>query len=83
MKEGRIRSGYLSFRTQVLYRPRQNDRLRVMFDTSLYRYQTATYPHVSDSANDSSERTIPYSWRACEQLCHIVGCIIVRDGFVE
>ncbi|GFW40757.1 hypothetical protein TNCV_4528461 [Trichonephila clavipes] len=30
MKEGRIRFGYLPFRTQVLYRPRQNDRFRVM-----------------------------------------------------
>ncbi|GFU17108.1 hypothetical protein TNCV_1853661 [Trichonephila clavipes] len=51
--EGRkIRSEYLPFRTQVLYRPRQNYRLRVMVGTSLYRYHTATYPHVSDSANE-------------------------------
>ncbi|GFV28895.1 hypothetical protein TNCV_754381 [Trichonephila clavipes] len=44
-------SGYLPFRTQVLYRPRQNDRHRVMFGTSLCRYHTSTYPHASDSAN--------------------------------
>ncbi|GFW96091.1 hypothetical protein TNCV_958051 [Trichonephila clavipes] len=44
MKERRIRSGYLPFRTQVLYRPRQNDRLRVMFGTSLYISHTATVP---------------------------------------
>ncbi|GFX13571.1 hypothetical protein TNCV_3136441 [Trichonephila clavipes] len=30
----RIRSGYLPFRTQVFYRPCQNDCLRGMFDTS-------------------------------------------------
>ncbi|GFX88366.1 hypothetical protein TNCV_2278361 [Trichonephila clavipes] len=30
------RSVYLPFRTQVLYRPRQNDRHSVMFGTSLY-----------------------------------------------
>ncbi|GFS98640.1 histone-lysine N-methyltransferase SETMAR [Trichonephila clavipes] len=43
--EGRIRSEYLPFRTQVLYRrPRQNDRLRVMLGTSLYRYYTP--PHT-------------------------------------
>ncbi|GFW98069.1 hypothetical protein TNCV_2491251 [Trichonephila clavipes] len=39
---GKIRSGYLPFRTRVLYRPRQNDRQRVMFGTSLYRYPTTT-----------------------------------------
>ncbi|GFW39861.1 acetoacetyl-CoA synthetase [Trichonephila clavipes] len=26
------------------------------------------------------EPTIPYSWRACEQLRHFMGCVIVRDG---
>ncbi|GFX59776.1 uncharacterized protein TNCV_1778151 [Trichonephila clavipes] len=26
------------------------------------------------------ERTIPYLWRACKQLRHFVGCVIVRDG---
>ncbi|GFX62395.1 hypothetical protein TNCV_1381201 [Trichonephila clavipes] len=50
--EGRkIRSAYLPFLTQVLYRPHQNDRLRVMFGTSLHRYHTTTYTHASDSAN--------------------------------
>ncbi|GFV08890.1 hypothetical protein TNCV_3821331 [Trichonephila clavipes] len=56
--EGRIRSGYLPFRTQIIYRPSQNDRLRVMFGASLYRYHTATYPHASDSANRRTNDTI-------------------------
>ncbi|GFW21746.1 hypothetical protein TNCV_2529451 [Trichonephila clavipes] len=34
IKEGRIRCGYLPFRTRVHYRPSQNDRHRVMFGTS-------------------------------------------------
>ncbi|GFW14099.1 hypothetical protein TNCV_3546881 [Trichonephila clavipes] len=54
----KIRSEDLPFRTQVLYRPRQNDRLRVMFDTSLYRYHTATYLHASDSLNRQTNDTI-------------------------
>ncbi|GFW86995.1 hypothetical protein TNCV_1384111 [Trichonephila clavipes] len=71
----KIRSEYLPFRTQVLYRARQNDRLRLMFGTSLYRYHTPT-PVIRRIV----ERTIPYSWRACEQLRHFVGCVIMRDG---
>ncbi|GFX85787.1 hypothetical protein TNCV_2471891 [Trichonephila clavipes] len=43
MKEGRIRSEYLPFHTQVPYQPRQNDRPLVMFGTSLCRYHTTTY----------------------------------------
>ncbi|GFV21420.1 uncharacterized protein TNCV_2371771 [Trichonephila clavipes] len=27
-----------------------------------------------------SERTISYSWRACEQLRHFTGCVIIRNG---
>ncbi|GFV21689.1 hypothetical protein TNCV_164201 [Trichonephila clavipes] len=41
MKEGRIQSGYLPFRTRVLYRPRQNDRLEGDVGTRSYRYHTA------------------------------------------
>ncbi|GFW47361.1 uncharacterized protein TNCV_335311 [Trichonephila clavipes] len=58
LQEGGIRSGYLPYRTQVLYRPRQNHRFRVMFGTSLCTYPTATYPHVSDSANRRTNDTI-------------------------
>ncbi|GFX35549.1 hypothetical protein TNCV_103561 [Trichonephila clavipes] len=47
-----ICSEYLPFRTQVLYRPRQNDRQSMMFGTSLYGYHTITYPHSGDSANE-------------------------------
>ncbi|GFX51631.1 hypothetical protein TNCV_5013341 [Trichonephila clavipes] len=57
--EGRkIKSGYPPFPKQVLYRPRQNDRHRVMFGTSLYRYHTATYPHASGSVNRRTNDTI-------------------------
>ncbi|GFU26274.1 hypothetical protein TNCV_1791911 [Trichonephila clavipes] len=50
MKEGRkIRSQYFPFCTQVLYQPRQNYRLRVMFGSGLYRYHTTTDPsHAFD-----------------------------------
>ncbi|GFU68103.1 uncharacterized protein TNCV_1708171 [Trichonephila clavipes] len=58
VKEGRVRSGYLPFRSQVLNQPRQNDRLRVMSGTSLYRYHTTTYPYTSDSANRRKHNTI-------------------------
>ncbi|GFX18076.1 hypothetical protein TNCV_1577551 [Trichonephila clavipes] len=37
---------------------RKNDRHRVMFGTSLYRYHTATYPPASDSANRRTNDTI-------------------------
>ncbi|GFX29915.1 hypothetical protein TNCV_4750431 [Trichonephila clavipes] len=43
---------------RVLYRQRQNERLRLLFGASLYRYVTATYPHASDSANRRTNDTI-------------------------
>ncbi|GFX77899.1 uncharacterized protein TNCV_346381 [Trichonephila clavipes] len=46
--------------------------------TSSYRYHTATYP--LPVFRRIGERTIPYLWRACKQLRHFVGCVIVRDG---
>ncbi|GFV56885.1 uncharacterized protein TNCV_1869261 [Trichonephila clavipes] len=46
--------------------------------TSSYRYHTATYP--LSVFRRIGERTIPYLWRACKQLRHFVGCVIVRDG---
>ncbi|GFV50448.1 hypothetical protein TNCV_2081991 [Trichonephila clavipes] len=61
--EGReIRFGYLPFRTQVFYRPRQNDRLRVMFGTSLYRYHIATHlsKHKSTIKKLASSSELPY-----------------------
>ncbi|GFW14914.1 transposable element Tc1 transposase [Trichonephila clavipes] len=56
--EGRIRAGYLLLRTQVLYRPLQNDHLRMMFGTSLYRYHTTTYSHTSVLPNRRANDTI-------------------------
>ncbi|GFX07655.1 uncharacterized protein TNCV_4159241 [Trichonephila clavipes] len=46
--------------------------------TSSYRYHTATYP--LPVFRRIGERTIPYLWRACKQLRHFVGCVIVLDG---
>ncbi|GFT10670.1 hypothetical protein TNCV_1943811 [Trichonephila clavipes] len=57
-KEEMSRSEHLSFRTRELYRPRQNDRHRVVFDTSLYGYHTATYSHARGSANRRTNDTI-------------------------
>ncbi|GFW37339.1 uncharacterized protein TNCV_4498301 [Trichonephila clavipes] len=45
--------------------------------TSSYRYHTATYP--LPVFRRIGERTMPYLWRACKQLRHFVGCVIVRD----
>ncbi|GFU10068.1 uncharacterized protein TNCV_557781 [Trichonephila clavipes] len=45
---------------------------------SSYRYHTATYP--LPVFRRIGEQTIPYLWRACKQLRHFVGCVIVRDG---
>ncbi|GFW56526.1 uncharacterized protein TNCV_1862361 [Trichonephila clavipes] len=77
----KVRSGYLPFRMKmrVLNRSRQNDRLRVM----LVQVHTAITPlHTPMPVSRRiGERTIPYSWRACKQLRHLVGCVsFVRDG---
>ncbi|GFX72951.1 uncharacterized protein TNCV_2813911 [Trichonephila clavipes] len=45
--------------------------------TSSYRYHTATYP--LPVFRRIGERKILYSWQACKQLRHFVGCVIVRD----
>ncbi|GFU68204.1 hypothetical protein TNCV_39141 [Trichonephila clavipes] len=46
----RIPSGYLPFLTRIFYRPRQNDRLRVMFSTCLYVCPTTVRLFNDDEA---------------------------------
>ncbi|GFW29672.1 uncharacterized protein TNCV_3935391 [Trichonephila clavipes] len=67
LKEGRFILGiFRSERMRVLYRSRQNDRLRVML--ALVPIDI-TPPHTPlPVVRRKSERTIPYSWRACKQL---------------
>ncbi|GFT27802.1 uncharacterized protein TNCV_10221 [Trichonephila clavipes] len=75
MKEGRIRSEHFPFRTRVLYRLRQKDRLRVMLGTNLHRYHTATYPHASDSVNKRSNDTIFVHVSSCVTLWVESSCV--------
>ncbi|GFU07311.1 uncharacterized protein TNCV_2656241 [Trichonephila clavipes] len=79
MKEGRFVLGtFRSERMRVHYRSRPNDRLRVMLELV---HIDITPPHTPlPVIRRIGERTIPYSWRACKQLRHLVGCVIVRDG---
>ncbi|GFX19130.1 hypothetical protein TNCV_3012741 [Trichonephila clavipes] len=53
MKEGRIRSLYLPYRTQVLYRPRQNDRHRVIDEAHFWLngYVNKQNCRISSEAN--------------------------------
>ncbi|GFV97343.1 uncharacterized protein TNCV_2038531 [Trichonephila clavipes] len=64
---------------RVLSRSRQNDRLRVML---VLVHIAITPPHAPlPVVWRIGERTLPYSWRACEQLRHLMGCVsFVRDG---
>ncbi|GFV39757.1 transposable element Tcb2 transposase [Trichonephila clavipes] len=58
---------------RVLSRSRQNDRLRVML---VQVHIAITSPHAPLPVFwRIGERTIPYSWRACEQLRNLVGCV--------
>ncbi|GFV86148.1 hypothetical protein TNCV_671451 [Trichonephila clavipes] len=75
----KIRSEYLPFRTRVLYRPRQNDRLRVMFSTSLYRYHTVTYPHASDSVNRRTNDTIFVASIQVMDVSHLEVCSALKS----
>ncbi|GFV61016.1 uncharacterized protein TNCV_3845951 [Trichonephila clavipes] len=63
-----------SERMQVLNQSRQNDRLRVML---VLVHIDIILPHTPLPVfRRIGERTIPYSWRACKQLRHLVGCVI-------
>ncbi|GFW52208.1 uncharacterized protein TNCV_2426551 [Trichonephila clavipes] len=64
---------------RVLSRSCQNDRLCVML---VLVHIAIISPHAPLPVFwRIGERTIPYSWRACEQLRHLVGCVsFVRDG---
>ncbi|GFS94637.1 uncharacterized protein TNCV_3649771 [Trichonephila clavipes] len=78
---GKIRSEYLPFErtneaSTLTITPKRSSSRDV--GTSSYRYHTATYP--LPVFRRIGERTIPYLWRACKQLRHFVGCVIVRDG---
>ncbi|GFU68236.1 hypothetical protein TNCV_39461 [Trichonephila clavipes] len=65
----RIPSGYLPFLTRIFYRPRKNNRLRVMFSTGLYVYPTATRLFNNDEA--VLKKILKYS-----SLEHTVGMIL-------
>ncbi|GFX37673.1 uncharacterized protein TNCV_1261101 [Trichonephila clavipes] len=75
LKEGGFVLGtFRSERMRVLYRSCQNDRLRVML---VLVHIDITPPHTDLPVfRRIGERTIPYSWRACKQLRHLVGCVI-------
>ncbi|GFS94703.1 uncharacterized protein TNCV_4456191 [Trichonephila clavipes] len=75
LKEGRFVLGtFRSERMRVLNRSRQNDRLRVML---VLVPIDITPPHTPLPVfRRIGERTIPYSWRACKQLRHLVSCVI-------
>ncbi|GFW66206.1 transposable element Tc1 transposase [Trichonephila clavipes] len=67
-----------------LYRSRQNDRLRVML---VLVHIDITPPHtLMPVFRRIGERTIPYSWRACKQLRHLLttsGCFYPRSNHWE
>ncbi|GFW10949.1 uncharacterized protein TNCV_4459241 [Trichonephila clavipes] len=67
LKEGRFVLGtFRSERMRVLYRSRQNDRLRVMF---VLVHIDITLPHTPLPVfRRIGERTIPYSWRAYVEI---------------
>ncbi|GFX02542.1 uncharacterized protein TNCV_727961 [Trichonephila clavipes] len=75
LKEGRFVLGtFRSERMRVLYRSRQNDRLREML---VPVHIDITPPHTPLPVfRRIGERTMPYSWGACKQLRHLVGCVI-------
>ncbi|GFT11831.1 uncharacterized protein TNCV_1923561 [Trichonephila clavipes] len=59
---------------RVLYRSRQNDRLCVML---VLVHIDITPPHTPLPVFQRiGERMIPYSWQACKQFRHLVGCVI-------
>ncbi|GFW06231.1 uncharacterized protein TNCV_37061 [Trichonephila clavipes] len=59
---------------RVLHRSRQHDRLRVML---VLVHIDITPPHTPlPMFQRIREGTIPFSWRACKQLRHLVGCVI-------
>ncbi|GFT33884.1 uncharacterized protein TNCV_4383701 [Trichonephila clavipes] len=68
LKEGRFVQGtFRSERMRIRHRSCQNYRLRVLV---LVHIDT-TPPHTPLPVfRRIGERTIPYSWRACKQLCH-------------
>ncbi|GFX46548.1 uncharacterized protein TNCV_4549871 [Trichonephila clavipes] len=69
MKEGMfVLDFFRSERVRVLYRLRQNDRLRVIL---VLVHIDVTPPHTPMPVfRRIDERTIPHSWRACKQLRH-------------
>ncbi|GFS76459.1 uncharacterized protein TNCV_1620841 [Trichonephila clavipes] len=75
LKEGRFVLGtFRSERMRVLYRSRQDDRLRVML---VLVHIDITPPHTPLPVFwRIGERMTPYSWRACKQFRHLVGCVI-------
>ncbi|GFV68981.1 uncharacterized protein TNCV_3247551 [Trichonephila clavipes] len=74
-KEGRFVLGtFRSERMRVLYRSRQNDRLRVML--VLVHIDIPPSHTPLPVFRRIGERTIPYSWRAGKQLRHLVVCVI-------
>ncbi|GFT25549.1 uncharacterized protein TNCV_1964921 [Trichonephila clavipes] len=77
---GKVRSGYLFRfeRMRGLYLSHQNDRLRMMLALV---HIDITPPHTPLPVfRRIGERTIPYSWQACKQLCHGLNASFVCDG---
>ncbi|GFW65768.1 uncharacterized protein TNCV_585941 [Trichonephila clavipes] len=72
----KVFSGYLPFRTNVSTLPTTPKRSSSRnVGTSSYRYHIATHTPLPVFRR-IGERTIPYSWRACKQSRHLVGCVI-------
>ncbi|GFU04220.1 uncharacterized protein TNCV_863481 [Trichonephila clavipes] len=63
---------------QVLNRSRQDDRLRVML--VLVHIDIIPQHTPLPVFRRIGERTIPYSWRACKQLCHLCETALRSNG---
>ncbi|GFS62205.1 uncharacterized protein TNCV_477301 [Trichonephila clavipes] len=72
-KDDTVEGRFVLMKMRVLNRSRQNDRLRVM--TVLVHIAITPLHTPMPVSQRIGERTIPYSWRTCKQLRHLVGCV--------